>query len=57
MPTETETAHIKQYRSATNAYEKIRSVTEQIRILIPIRYGQIRILLPTITGFSSVPEF
>ena len=26
-------------------------------VLIPIRYGQIRILLPIITDFSSVPVF
>ena len=48
---------MKQYRSTTNAYDKIRLVTEKKRFFIPIRYGQIQITLPTITGFSSVPDF
>ena len=33
---------MKQYRSAANAYDKIRLV----RILIPIRYGQLRVFHP-----------
>ena len=37
---------MKQYRSATNTYDKIRLVTEYIRFLIPIRYGQLRFFNP-----------
>ena len=33
---------MKQYRSATNVYDKTRLVTHKIRFLIPIRYGQLR---------------